>query len=137
MEDKRKQLTINISGKVIHGDHYGRVLGFPTANLDRRDYAHRRLKIKLGVWAGGVRIKDLRFKIQQEHKAAIVIGPIDKKGLPKIEAHLLGFKGNLYGKKLTIDLVKFIRPFKKYKNVEKLKEQIREDIQSIKKIESV
>src|SRR5580698_4080518 len=104
-----------ISGKVIKGDQYGRRLGFPTANLDRRQYNRDKLKIKFGVYAG---------TSSTGHKAAIVIGPLDKKGLPKLEAHLIGFKGNLYGKKLSITLIKYIRPFKKYNNEDELKKAI-------------
>ena len=43
---------IHITGKVIHGQKYGKVLGFPTANLDRREYSRKKMKIKLGVYAG-------------------------------------------------------------------------------------
>jgi riboflavin kinase / FMN adenylyltransferase len=120
-----------INGKIIHGDHYGRILGFPTANIDRRDYRRRNLRVRFGVWAGSAEIK-LRAK-NYKIKAAIVIGPKDRKGLPKIEAHLLGFKGDLYGKKLTIYLHKYLRPFKKFKSERELKEQIQADILKVKK----
>ena len=136
-----KQGAIEISGKVIHGEEYGRILGFPTANLDRRSYSRRNMNIRLGVWAGSavVQATGLPNKagqwpaLQKPRPAAIVIGPIDKNGLPKIEAHLLNFKGNLYGKKLIISLNKFIRPFKKFKNETELKKQIKKDIIEIKK----
>ena len=110
-----------ISGKVIKGEQYGRVLGFPTANLDRRSFARRKMKIRLGVWAGSavVQARGLPSKAgrgpalhnPRRWPAAIVIGPIDKNGLPKIEAHLINFKGNLYGKKIAISLKKYITAF--------------------------
>jgi riboflavin kinase/FMN adenylyltransferase len=112
-----------ITGKVIKGDQYGRKLGFPTANLDRREYNRKGMKIKFGVYAG---------TSSTGHKAAIVIGPMDKKGLPKLEAHLLGFEGNLYGKKMSLTLIKYIRPFKKYKTEGELKKAIAADIKAIK-----
>ena len=118
-------MTINISGKIIHGEHYGRILGFPTANIDRRDYARRKLKIKLGIWSGWVNIANKLYR------AAIVIGPIDKTGKPKIEAHLINFKGNLYGKKISLVLIKYLRPFKKFANEQQLKQQIANDIKQI------
>ncbi len=126
---------VTIFGKVIKGLKYGRKLGFPTANIDRRDYVRRKLKIKLGIYAGRVNIekRDER-KEKRKSRAAIVIGPIDAKGLPKLEAHLLNFKGNLYGKNLRIYLEKYIRPFKKFKNEEELKKQIAKDIKLIDKI---
>jgi len=43
-----------LTGKVIRGDGYGRKLGFPTANIDRRQYVKDKLKVKLGIWAGTV-----------------------------------------------------------------------------------
>ena len=89
---------IEITGTVVHGKHFGRTIKYPTANLDRRSFVRRKQKIRQGVWAGIVVIyKGLNIK-DKEYRAGIVIGPIDKYNLPKIEAHLLGFKGNLYGK---------------------------------------
>ncbi|HVY67713.1 MAG TPA: riboflavin kinase [Patescibacteria group bacterium] len=122
-----------VSGKVIHGDHFGRKLGFPTANLDRREYVRRGLKAKFGVYAGAVQVQNSKLKVQS-YRAGIVIGPLDKRGLPKIEAHLIGFRGNLYGRKLIIVLQKYLRPFKKYKNIEDLKKDIQKDIIAIKKL---
>ena len=122
---------IKIYGRVIRGDAYGKKLGFPTANLERRSYARQKQKIKLGVYAGKAEVQGSRFEVQ-EYVAAIVVGPIDKTGLPKIEAHLLGFKGSLYGKQLTLRLYKYIRPFKKFKTEKELKAQILQDIKIIK-----
>ncbi len=122
-------MTINLSGKVIRGEGYGRKLGFPTANVDRRQYVRDGLKIKLGIYAGVVQAIGLPTK-----KAAIVIGPTDHRGLPKLEAHLIGFKGNLYGEKISIILGKYLRPFKKFKNEEELIKQIKRDIQRIREI---
>lgn len=136
-------MTIDIIGTVIQGEGYGRQLGFPTANIDRRYYARRKLKIKLGIYGGYVYVvgaagsrrkkggqwPSLQGKIW---KAGIVIGPLDSSNLPKIEAHLIGFNGNLYGKRLAISLQKFIRPFRKFRSEEALKKQIKKDIQLIK-----
>jgi riboflavin kinase / FMN adenylyltransferase len=122
---------ITISGRVVHGDGYGKKLGFPTVNLDRRSYASRALNIKLGVYSGTAAYK-LKTKNYKLYKAAIVIGPIDKTGLPKIEAHLLNFKGNLYGQKIILSLGKYIRPFKKFKSEPELKKQISKDILNVR-----
>jgi riboflavin kinase/FMN adenylyltransferase len=126
---KNNQAFINnhqLTGKVVRGEGYGRKLGFPTANIDRKQYVRDRLKIKLGVWAGVVQALDL-----PPRKAAIVIGPIDSKGLPKLEAHLINFKGNLYGKIITITLHKYLRAFKQFKSEAELKKQIGLDIKKI------
>jgi riboflavin kinase / FMN adenylyltransferase len=127
-------MRIDITGKVIQGDKYGRKLGFPTANLDRREFIRRKLKVKLGVYGGCAVLlhpSHLTFD-PKPYKAAIVIGPIDKTGRPKIEAHLISFKGNLYGKKLSLTLIKYLRPFKKFKNEQNLKFKIKRDIERIK-----
>ncbi len=132
---------IEISGKVISGRGYGRKLGFPTANLDRRQYVREKLKVKLGIWAGKAEIQNEKFRMQNKqaknlccYKAAIVIGPVDNSGLPKIEAHFINFKGNLYGKKITLVLQKYLREFKKFKSEEELKKQISIDINKVKKL---
>jgi len=113
----------------VQGARYGTKLGFPTANLARRQYSKLKNKPKLGVWAGTAILPS-----GKNYKAGIVIGPIDKKGLPKIEVYLIGFKGNLYGKYVSICLNTYIRSFKKFKDVKKLKQQIKKDIKIIKEI---
>jgi len=135
------ELGVKITGKVVKGMGYGKVLGFPTANLDRRDYVLKKIKVRLGIWSGIAAILPPRRKRpsppklggerRKIYQAAIVIGPLDKNNLPKIEAHLIGFKGNLYGKKVELVLKKYLRPFKKFKNVEDLKKQILSDIKQI------
>ncbi|MCX6757976.1 MAG: riboflavin kinase [Candidatus Nomurabacteria bacterium] len=116
-----------ISGKVIKGDKYGRELGFPTVNLDRKNFLNLEKKPKFGIWKG------VAILNRKSYKAGIVIGPLDKKGLPKIEAYLLDFSKNIYGEKLIIELEKFIRPFKKFKIEADLINQIKKDIEICKK----
>jgi riboflavin kinase/FMN adenylyltransferase len=143
MQRGNKNIRLKITGRVVQGDKYGRVLGFPTANLDRRQYLRQAIKIKLGIWAGSAKIETtqaaakIRKKISQPvkiWKAGIIIGPLDQSSppKPKIEAHLIGFSGNLYGKKMILHLKKYLRPFKRYKNEQQLKDQIKKDIKAIK-----
>ena len=65
---------------------------------------------------------------KKKYKAGIIIGPLDKKGLPKIEAHLISFKGNAYGKKAILEIKNFLRKFKKFKTEKKLINQIKKDL---------
>ena len=124
-----------IFGRVVKGEKYGRLLGFPTANLDRRSYVRNKLKIKLGVWAGWAQIVASGYHLAvRKWKAGIVIGPMDKQHLPKLEVHLINFRGNLYGKRLGVTLQKYIRPFRKFKSAQALKAQIKNDIIKIKRI---
>lgn len=118
-----------IQGKVIRGDGYGRKLGFPTANLSRHNYIYAKMQVPFGVYAGYAFLET-----GKKYHAAIVIGPKDRRGLPKLEAHLLHFSDNLYGLKLQLELTKFVRPFRKFKNEEELTQAIEQDIQTAQKL---
>lgn len=102
-----------ITGKVVKGDGYGRKLGFPTVNLDTKDELP-----KEGVYAGVAKFNG------NEYRAGIVIGPGSK-----VEAHLIGFEGDLYGMQIHIEIKKFIREYKKFDAEEELKAQIKKDIE--------
>jgi len=118
-----------ITGKVIHGSGYGKQLGFPTANIDRRQYIQNGLKLKFGIYAGFAVLPK-----GKKHPAGIVIGPRDEKKLPKLEAHILNFTGNLYGKKIALELHTYVRNFHTYKTIHALREQIKKDVAKIIKI---
>lgn len=118
---------IKFSGRVIHGKKLGRRLGFPTANLDRREFARRKLQVRFGVWGGYVFLRN-----GERFAAGIVVGPKDKRGLPKLEAHLLRFSGRLYGQTVSLELRKFVRPYKKFSDLGSLQAQIIKDLRKIK-----
>ncbi len=117
-----------ITGRVVRGDGYGKVLGFPNANVERRQFVRLRPKPKLGIYAG------YAFVGEKRYGAAIVIGPKDNKGIPKVEAHLLNFNRNLYGERIAIELVAYIRPFQPYTTERALISQIKKDIVKVKSI---
>ncbi len=106
-------MYFKFKGKVAHGDGYGRKLGFPTINLetDATDFP------AMGVYAGSARIECVVYR------AGIVIGPNNK-----IEAHLIGYSGDLYGREVSLTLEKFLREYKKFDTEEELIAQIKEDI---------
>lgn len=109
-------------GVVIKGEGYGRKIGFPTLNIDRKSFSKLKIKPVLGVYSGSVILQN------KTYKSAIIIGPIDIKGLPKLEAHLLSYCGNAYGKKIIFEVDKFIRKFKKFKTEKELIIQIKKDL---------
>jgi len=115
-----------IEGTVIHGRHIGFKLGFPTANIR---IAYEEIPA-VGVWAALVNYGNRCFH------AAVNIGfspTLKNEPRPLIEAFLLGFHRNIYGKKLKIRFLEKIRDEKKFRNKEELIMQIRKDIKYIKK----
>lgn len=114
-------------GRVVHGQKFGRRLGFPTANLDRRGFSRKKIRIRWGVWGGYAYLASGR-----RYLAGIVIGPKDHRGLPKLEAHLLGYSGRLYGRRIRLEPKKFIRPYSNFSDIKTLRVQIAKDLKSIK-----
>lgn len=104
-----------ITGKVIKGDGYGRKIGFPTVNLESEGDTKELLPE--GVYAGTAMLEG------KEYRAGIVIGPGNK-----IEAHLIDYKGDAYGKRVALKINNFLREFKKFDTEEELIIQITKDI---------
>lgn len=126
-----QQRAITLRGTVIHGDAYGRKINFPTANIGRHGWAQLLKKPRLGVWAGWVTV--MRAGSGTKYRAGIVVGPRDENGLPKLEAHILDFSGDLYGRKVEFELAQFLRPFQKYDSEAALVTAIQKDILTIRK----
>lgn len=117
-----------IRGIVTHGAARGRGLGFPTANLDGIDTL-----IPLdGVYAGLAWIEDQ----DRPWPVACNIGPNPTFGeqIRKVEAHLIGYDGNLYGRKVELDFLDRIRGTRKFEGLDGLLNQIRADIDLAVKI---
>ncbi len=112
-----------IVGRVIHGKGVGTQLGFPTANLD----VENELIPAHGVYA-------VRALLDGEVFAAVVnIGSkptVSKSGSTTIEAHLLEFRGDIYGHHLRLDFLAFIRQERKFETIAHLKTQIHADIKA-------
>jgi riboflavin kinase/FMN adenylyltransferase len=108
-----------ISGHVRMGDRLGRTIGFPTANLGLADS----LRPAPGVYA-------VRVAIGQEwHDGAANLGwrpTVGGKDL-RLEAHLLDFSGDLYGKRLRVAFVERLRPEQRFDGLDALKAQIAAD----------
>ena len=112
-------------GVVEKGFHIaGESLSAPTANLA----VSAGILPPDGVYSGSVEIG------REVFPAAVNIGvaPTFGNGLRRVEIHLIGFSGNLYGAELSVALYRFLRPEKRFDSPEKLKEQIAADIKSIK-----
>jgi riboflavin kinase / FMN adenylyltransferase len=127
IEEANKLLGRNwsIEGKVIKGQRRGRQIGFPTCNLKLKNY----IIPKLGVYA--VRASNKNFN--KNGIANIGYRPTFNGQSLLLETNIFGFKKNLYNKVINISFKKFIRPEKKFKNLEYLKKQIKLDIKQAKK----
>lgn len=118
-----------IKGKVVHGDKIGRVLGFPTANIEVSN-PHKLIPAS-GVYAVKIKVD------HQFYTGALSIGyreTVFDNSTLTIEVFIVDFEGDLYNKKLDMIFVDFIRPQIKYENWELLKVQIEKDVIAIRKI---
>lgn len=114
-----------ICGTVIAGDKLGQKLGFPTANLDVTGL----VLPPNGVYAAVTRY-DGRL-----YRAALNIGvrPTVAAGRQlRVEAHLLDFVGDLYGRELELEIGEKLREEKRFGSVEELKEQIAKDVAGVR-----
>jgi riboflavin kinase / FMN adenylyltransferase len=109
-----------IEGVVLRGDRRGRELGYPTANLALGDY----LRPKYGIYAVRVTLED-----GTEHPGVASLGvrPTFEPPQELLEAHLFGFEGDLYGRKIEVALHAFIREERKFDSVEALVAEMRKD----------
>jgi riboflavin kinase/FMN adenylyltransferase len=124
LEKANKFLSRNwtIQGVVKKGRQLGKKIGFPTCNIDINDY----VLAKPGVYA----VKVLTKKSNKYLKGIANLGyrPTFNQKKLLLEVHLFNFSGNLYNKLLTVEFLKFIRSEKKFKNVDQLKNQIKDDL---------
>lgn len=117
------------SGTVRPGRVRGRQLGFPTANLQVAP--ERAAQLPRGVWAGMA-----RWEGEPWRGALINIGtrPTFAEQELSIEAHVLDFSGDLYGKTLEVELVRRLRAEQRFASVEALVEQLEKDRENAREI---
>ena len=117
----------SIEGTVQKGRQQGKKIGFPTCNIDIKDY----VIAMPGVYA----VKVKRKKSNKSLKAIANLGyrPTFNQKKILLEVHIFNFSGNLYNKYLSIEFTKFIRKEKKFKDVNQLKKQIQSDLKIAKK----
>lgn len=117
----------NVSGVVVPGDGRGRQLGIPTANLD---FWPKLLLPATGVYAAYANLDGRRMP------AATNIGyrpTVDGRSL-NVEAHLMDFEGDLYGREIQLEIVARVRDERKFPNLQALVAQIRQDIDEVSKL---
>jgi riboflavin kinase/FMN adenylyltransferase len=129
LEKAEKMLgrPFSLYGKIKDGQHLGRKLGFPTIN---QELSADKLLIKNGVYLTRVRFgKSIKYGITNIGWRPTVDGKF-----PICETHILDFSGNLYGKYVTVEFLKFIREEKKFNSLEELTAQVQRDMDIVRKI---
>ena len=112
-----------LSGKVIKGDQIGRELGYPTANLKLS--SEYKLIPPNGIYAVKVNLEKESFKGMLNIGLRPTLGFEEPKR--SLEVNLLDFKGDLYDRYLSLDLLKRIRDERKFDNRQSLIEEIKKD----------
>jgi riboflavin kinase / FMN adenylyltransferase len=114
-----------VEGAVVHGDHRGRSIGFPTANLDVWNEQVIPANGVYACWAtlGGDERRE-RFMAMTN----IGLRPTFGGTGVRVEAYLLDFDREIYGQKLTLDFVGRLRGEQKFSGLEALVQQIQADV---------
>lgn len=116
-----------ITGKVEEGEHIGRTIELPTANIipDKQ-----KLLPPNGVYKTTVATRNMTYNAITN----IGINPTVKDDDEiRVESHILGYRGSLYGEIIEVRFYEFIRPEMKFNSVEELKEQIKKDMANLLK----
>lgn len=116
----------SLQAEVIRGDARGRTIGFPTANLAETG----QLVPAEGVYAGRAVISGV------QHACAISVGssPTFDGKTCRVEAHLLDFDADIYGKRLGVHFQRFLRPQQKYGSTDALVDQLHRDVEAARKL---
>ena len=109
-----------LTGTVVPGRHLGRTMGIPTANLQLPEEV---ISLRKGVYACKARVEG------QTYLAVTNVGnrPTVGGSHVTVEPWLLDFDGDLYGKELTLEFHKFLRPEEKFPSLEALREEIQKN----------
>ncbi|MBR6576383.1 MAG: riboflavin biosynthesis protein RibF, partial [Akkermansia sp.] len=118
--------AFSVAGVVDHGQHLARQLGFPTANIEVHPQAvlppagvYEVQVMVDGSLRRGIANLGLRPTIQETRKVV------------RLEMHLPGWQGDLYGCLLCVELRRFLRPERRFASVEELRAQIAADVQML------
>jgi riboflavin kinase/FMN adenylyltransferase len=143
----------SMAGPVEAGDHVGRRLGFPTANIGIEP---NKLVPALGAYAGRARVMRGPRELTASRSAARVAGPRSSWGLStegdfvaalsvgyrptfggtqlRVEAFLLDFEGDLYQQRLELRFVRYLHPDIKFATPEELVRQLKQDVADTRRI---
>lgn len=120
----------DLDGTVVPGAGRGRGIGFPTANVDTQN----ELRPAPGVYAIRVRLKDEPQGPWRPGAANIGVKPTFGGTVVTIEAHLLDFQGDLYGRELRVQFLERLRQEQRFASVAELVGQIKRDIEAARTV---
>ena len=110
-----------LRGPVVEGDRRGRTIGFPTANV----LPDERVVVPgTGVYAGNVSVDGDVYGACTN----VGVAPTFDRRERRVEAYLIGFEGDLYGKVVEVSFVEKLRGEKRFSGIEELKAQIGRDV---------
>jgi riboflavin kinase / FMN adenylyltransferase len=116
-----------ILGTVVRGEHFGKKIGFPTANLS----AHSEQFPPNGVYFAYATLDGMVYP------GVVNLGyrpTVSSKSERVLEIHLLDFNRDVYGKDLEVRFVRYLRPEQKFESVDALAKQIAFDVQQAREI---
>jgi riboflavin kinase/FMN adenylyltransferase len=108
-----------VDGVVSHGRQIGRTLGFPTANLTLGDL----IEPRRAVYAVRAIVDGRRYDAVANFGRKPTIGDVS----PLLEVHLFDFSGDLYGRRIGVEFIAFLRDERKFDGLDALKAQIAAD----------
>ena len=119
-----------LSGRVVHGNHLGRKLNYPTANIHLGSY----IRPTNGIYAVRVLIEGDTKNQWLDGAANIGVRPTIGGNEIIFEVFLIDFKADLYGKYLRVQLVEYLRKEKKFDGLDALKAQMAIDTENARKV---
>jgi len=113
--------SYSIHGEVIHGDKVGKMIGYPTANIDYKNH----YLPKIGVYAVKVQIGDHMYLgcANLGHNPTL-----NYSTTKRLEVFIMDYDANLYEKEITVSFEHYLRDEIKYDKVEDMIEQIKKDV---------
>lgn len=117
-------MDIVIEAEVVHGRKLGRQMGFPTANMEIDDS----VEAGRGVYRSRVEVDGVPYRAMSN----LGVRPsVDGGGRLLLETHLIGYDGDLYGRRLRVHLIEKIRDERRFDSLDDLQRQLKSDYDSI------
>ena len=112
-----------LTGKVVYGDGLGKKIDFPTANIEIKETY--KITPKNGVYLVKTKINSNTYFGMMNIGIRPTVGGTNK----SLEIHFFNFKDNIYGKNVSIEIIKKIRDEEKFSSIDQLKIQLKKDEQ--------